>query len=113
MTDAADPQRHGPDLGRPGDQRAGAGLLGVRPGSADARGFQETARSSAPAAPPRDDLFPQSVYIRGAMTLQALRLRVGDPTFFRILRTYATRYRYANADTADFIAVAKRSAART
>ena len=29
------------------------------------------------------------------MTLQALRLRVGDPTFFRILRAYATRYRYA------------------
>jgi aminopeptidase N len=82
------------------------GLLGVRPGSADARGFEETARSSPPALPPRDDLFAQSVYIRGAMTLQALRLRVGDQTFFRILRRYAARYRYANADTADFIAVA-------
>ncbi len=40
------------------------------------------------------------------MTLQALRIRVGDPTFFRILRTYATRYRYANARTGDFIAIA-------
>ena len=59
-------------------------------GSADARGFQESARSSAPALPPRHDLFPLSVYNRGAMALQALRLRVGDPTFFRILRTYAT-----------------------
>jgi aminopeptidase N len=82
------------------------GFFGVHPGSADARGFQESARSSAPAGPPRDDLFPSSVYNRGAMALQALRLRVGDPTFFRILRTYYARYRYANADTADFIAVA-------
>ncbi|MGH2390730.1 MAG: M1 family metallopeptidase [Chloroflexota bacterium] len=82
------------------------GFFGVHPGSADARSFEELARSSAPAAPPRNDLFPGSVYNRGAMTLQALRLRVGDPTFFRILRAYATRYRYANAGTADFIAVA-------
>jgi aminopeptidase N len=82
------------------------GFFGIHPGSADARGFEESARSSAPADPPRDDLFPGSVYNRGAMTLQALRVRVGDPTFFRILRAYAARYRYANADTADFIAVA-------
>ena len=82
------------------------GFFGVHRGSADARGFQESARSSAPASPPRTDLFPQSVYDRGAMTLQSLRLRVGDPTFFRILRTYAGRYRYGNADTADFIVVA-------
>jgi peptidase M1-like protein len=81
------------------------GFLGVHPGSADARSFQEAARSSAPADPPRDDLFPGSVYNRGAMALQALRVRVGDPTFFRILRTYAARYRYGNADTADFIAL--------
>ena len=44
---------------------------------------------------------------RGAMTLQALRVRVGDPVFFRILRTYAARYRYGNVTTKDFIAVAE------
>jgi len=83
------------------------GFLGnTRPGSADARSFHELALSSAPAMPPRTDLFPQSVYVRGAMTLQALRLRVGDTVFFRILRGYATRYRDANASTANFIAVA-------
>jgi hypothetical protein len=82
------------------------GFFGLHAGSPDARGFQEMARSSAPGTPPPDDLFPQSVYVRGAMTLQALRLRVGDPTFFRILRAYAARYRYANAGTADFIGVA-------
>jgi len=41
------------------------------------------------------------------MTLQALRVRVGDPVFFRILRTYAARYRYGNVTTRDFIAVAE------
>jgi aminopeptidase N len=37
----------------------------------------------------------------------ALRLRVGDEVFFEILRTYTERYRYGNASTADFIAVAE------
>jgi aminopeptidase N len=82
------------------------GLLGVKPGSADAASYLENARSSAPAAPPRTDLFTTAVYARGAMTLQALRVRVGDQVFFRILRTYATRYRYGTVTTKDFIAVA-------
>ncbi len=66
------------------------------------------AHSSAPATTPAHDLFAQSVYVRGAMTLQALRLRVGDQTFFHILRVYAARYRYAIACSVDFIAVADR-----
>jgi aminopeptidase N len=81
-------------------------VLGIQPGSADAVELHKMALSSAPANPPADDLFAQSVYIRGAMTLQALRVRVGDPVFFRILRTYTTRYRYANVTTHDFIAMA-------
>lgn len=86
--------------------RKALGLLGVKPGSADAAGYLEDARSSAPAAPPPADLFTTAVYARGAMTLQALRVRVGDPLFFRILRAYAARYRYGNVTTKDFIAVA-------
>jgi aminopeptidase N len=84
------------------------GLLGARPGSANALGYLEGARYPLPIAPPPTDLFPLTVYTRGAMTLQALRLRVGDDTFFHILRAYATRYRYGNADTAGFIAMAER-----
>jgi aminopeptidase N len=38
-------------------------------------------------APP-DELFGNSVYVRGAMTLQALRVKVGDAAFFRILRRW-------------------------
>lgn len=86
--------------------RRALGLLGVRPGSVSATEYLEAARSSAPAAPPRTDLFTSAVYARGAMTLQALRVRVGDRVFFRILRTYAARYRYGNVTTKDFIAVA-------
>jgi aminopeptidase N len=84
------------------------GLLGARPGSANAQGYLEEARYPLPTAPPPTDLFPLTAYTRGAMTLQALRLRVGDTTFWRILRTYAARYRYGNAGTADFITVAER-----
>jgi aminopeptidase N len=60
-----------------------------------------------PGRPPRDNLFNVSVYERGALTLHALRLHVGDEAFFNILRTYTERYYHSNATTADFIAVAE------
>ena len=40
------------------------------------------------AEPPHDDLFGNPVYYRGAMTLQALRNRVGDDAFWQIARTW-------------------------
>ena len=60
-----------------------------------------------PGKPPADNLFNRGVYLRGGLTLHALRLKTGDDTFFRILQTYTARYRYGNAGTADFIAVAQ------
>ncbi|MCC7445820.1 MAG: M1 family metallopeptidase [Anaerolineae bacterium] len=57
--------------------------------------------------PSADRLFDQGVYYRGGLTLHALRLKVGDEAFFRIMRTYADRYRNSNASTADFINVAQ------
>jgi aminopeptidase N len=54
-----------------------------------------------------EHLFSGTVYDRGAMTLQALRGKVGDDLFFRILRTWYGEYRYENASTADFVAVAE------
>ena len=59
-----------------------------------------------PGDPLSDDLFNLSVYRRGAMTLHALRLEVGDARFFEILRTYVDRFRGGTATTADFVAVA-------
>ncbi|MEU7087807.1 M1 family metallopeptidase [Streptomyces achromogenes] len=61
-----------------------------------------------PGAPERDSMFASAVYQRGAMTLQMLRERIGDPAFFRLLPTWTTLHRYGNASTADFIRLAER-----
>jgi aminopeptidase N len=53
-------------------------------------------------------MFSGTVYDRGAMTLQALREKVGDDVFFSILRTWYGEFRYGNASTDDFIEVAER-----
>lgn len=58
--------------------------------------------------PDPSELFSDVVYTRGAMTLHALRLSVGDPAFFRILRTWTTVHRHGNVSTDDFIALAER-----
>ncbi len=57
--------------------------------------------------PAPDNLFSGLVYIRGGMTLHALRLQVGDAVFFDILSNYALEFAYSNASTADFIALAE------
>ncbi|HET6530503.1 MAG TPA: M1 family metallopeptidase [Actinoplanes sp.] len=54
------------------------------------------------------NLFAGAVYDRGAMTIHALRLAVGDATFFRILRSWAQRNKGGNVTTAQFIAHAER-----
>lgn len=60
--------------------------------------------------PGPDDMFDDRVYKRGALTLHALRLRVGDSTFFELLKTWATENRYGLVCTADFEATAERVA---
>ncbi len=55
-----------------------------------------------------DLLFDNAVYVRGAMTLQALRDEVGDDAFFRILRRWATTQSGGNGTTDEFIALAER-----
>jgi aminopeptidase N len=62
----------------------------------------------APANPGRQELFGQSVYERGAMTLYALQKKVGDEKFFTILRTWAAEHRHGNATTPQFVALAER-----
>lgn len=52
--------------------------------------------------PPTNDLFSASVYLRGAFTLHALRLEIGDAAFFELLRTWVDTFGGANATTADF-----------
>jgi aminopeptidase N len=60
-----------------------------------------------PGEPPANDLFNEGVYYRGALTLHALRLEVGDETFFDILWAYYDRFKGSNVRTGDFIAIAE------
>ncbi len=66
-----------------------------------------TAYEHLPAGrPPINDLYNNTSYARGRMTLEALRLKFGDTVFFSLLRNMATRYKYGNLNTADFIQLA-------
>jgi aminopeptidase N len=53
------------------------------------------------------NLFAVSTYVRGAMTLQALRDKIGTQDLIKILRTWATQHRHANEDIEGFIALAQ------
>jgi aminopeptidase N len=52
------------------------------------------------------NLFVVSTYVRGAMTLQALRDKIGTRDLLRILRTWGAEHRHANGDIEEFIALA-------
>ena len=65
-----------------------------------------------PGAPPADNLFNGAVYLRGGLLLHALRLEIGDQPFFESLRTFADTFRFGNARTEDFIAIAEAAAER-
>lgn len=54
------------------------------------------------------EIFAGSIYERGAMALQALRVKIGDEPFFRLLRSWATQNRYGNVSTSDLIKLAER-----
>ena len=58
--------------------------------------------------PGSDSLFDDPVYARGAMTLVALRERVGDDDFFQILRRWASSHALSNGSTPQFIRLAER-----
>jgi aminopeptidase N len=64
------------------------------------------------ADPGPPNLFIGAVYNRGAMTLHALRLTVGDRAFFTILRSWARLHRNGNVTTEEFIALAERISGR-
>lgn len=52
-------------------------------------------------------LFAWPVYQRGAMTMQALRNRVGEDDFWRVLRSWLRTYAGGNASSAQFEALAE------
>ncbi len=52
-------------------------------------------------------MFNDSVYVRGAMALQALRERIGDEDFFTVLKAWARTHDDGDASTIDLIALAE------
>jgi aminopeptidase N len=58
------------------------------------------------------DLFGDAVYTRGAMALQALRMRIGSADFFRLLRRWPALHRHGTATTADLRSLAERLSGR-
>ena len=57
--------------------------------------------------PGPEHLFDGQVYDRGAMTLHALRMEVGDRDFFRILQRWTRDQAGGNVSTDEFIALAE------
>jgi aminopeptidase N len=86
-------------------------------GSSTARVLRQLMRTPAsakafwdppPAAiPDPAKLFAESVYVRGAMALEALRQQIGERAFLATLRTWAAQHRYSSASIAEFIALAE------
>jgi aminopeptidase N len=60
------------------------------------------------ADPGRDHIFDDLVYNRGAMALQALRMKIGDHAFLRMLKLWPTTYRHGNVSTQTFIRFVER-----
>jgi aminopeptidase N len=56
--------------------------------------------------PGRGHLFDTPVYDRGAMAVQALRHRIGDPAFWSLLRSWVDQRRYGNGTIAELEALA-------
>jgi aminopeptidase N len=64
--------------------------------------------SPAPGDPSAGGLFSDSVYARGALTVHALRMTIGDDAFFRLLPEWTSSQRNGNGTTAEFVALAER-----
>jgi aminopeptidase N len=62
-------------------------------------------RWSPPAAPTAAGLFGPTSYEGGGAVLQALRLEVGDETFFGILKAWVATYSGRSVTTDDFAAL--------
>ena len=52
-------------------------------------------------------LFATQVYNRGAGTLHALRVKIGDDAFFAVAKEWVVRFGGGTATTADFIALSE------
>jgi aminopeptidase N len=65
---------------------------------------------SPPPGNPRKakNLFAPSIYLRGGMALEALRLKIGTREMLEVLRDWASEHRYGSSETSQFIVLAER-----
>ncbi len=76
-------------------------------------GFAGSGAALPPVLDPgRDELFNANVYGRGALTLYALRVVVGDDDFSEIVRVYFERFNGESVTTDDFVGVAEEVSGR-
>ena len=57
-------------------------------------------------------MFGRSVYVRGAMTLEALRMKIGTGPMLKVIRTWAQDRKLGSATTGQFIALAEQVSGR-
>lgn len=81
----------------------------VLDGLADAleRSSGDPNRAFAIGNPRAEDLFDGAIYNRGALTLHALRVELGDKAFFELLREWHARNAGRAVTTAEFVALAE------
>jgi aminopeptidase N len=70
--------------------------------------YRSTMTPASAALTDPADLFGPQGYLRGSMTLEALRQKVGSHDFFVILRRWAQQNEYGNVSTREFIALSER-----
>ncbi len=93
-------------------------LWSEKEGDGTAQELAETAYSSYPADdefwtvkpgdPGPENQFHDAVYDRGAMTLQALRNKIGDKKFFAVLKGWPAEKGHGNARVKDFVSYAEK-----
>ena len=59
-----------------------------------------------------DDLFSDAVYLRGGLTLHALRQAIGDRDFFSVLRRWTSEHAGGHGTTGQLIALSERVSGR-
>jgi hypothetical protein len=83
-------------------------VIGGPGGNSGPGGSMPDIKITPPGNPGAAALFNPGVYIRGALTLYALRQKIGDDPFGKLLQTYYKKYRDGNAGTQDFIDLAEK-----
>ena len=66
-----------------------------------------------PGDPGAQELFQPTVYVRGALTLYALSLEIGDEAFRDLLVEWHARHAGGSASTADLVALAEELSGRS